>query len=195
MPARAVVVSCRLLDDQVIGAASAFLDEQLSDAVGVGPSGDDAGRQARCPGIEHLRTPCRTTCLLVAGTASRCGSAPLRLGPTPSPRAAAPNQQAFIPCRIRQFSKPSRGVSAARPRRVRMVENREHDSRHITMPRAPPSAAPSSPPRRGRCSASCLSNIARAAAERFSVSSSRCSVHQSNDSMRGTLSPEKCGMT
>jgi hypothetical protein len=29
-----------------------------------------------------------------------------------------------------------------------------------------------------RCSASCLSNIARAAAERFSLSSSRCSVHQ-----------------
>ena len=30
-----------------------------------------------------------------------------------------------------------------------------------------------------RCSASCLSNIARAAALRFSLSSSRCSVHQS----------------
>jgi hypothetical protein len=39
-----------------------------------------------------------------------------------------------------------------------------------------------------RCSASCLSNIARAAAERFSLSSSRCSVHQSYESMRGRLS-------
>jgi len=44
-------------------------------------------------------------------------------------------------------------------------------------------------------SASCLSNIAFAAEVRFSVSRSRLFVHQSKDSTRGRLSPEKCGMT
>ena len=193
MPARAVVVSCRLLDDQVIGAASAFLDQQFRDAVGVGPFGDDAGRQVRCPGIEHLPHTGRTACLLVAQPRfTLCGQHLFawrhhRLG-------RRPNQQGIDPCRIAQFGKPSRGVEQ-RTRRVRMVEDREDDTGHVTTPRAPPSAAPSSPASRARCSASCLSNIARAAAERFSVSSSRCSVHQLNDSTRGMLSPEKCGIT
>lgn len=44
------------------------------------------------------------------------------------------------------------------------------------------------------CSASCFSNIVLAAPVRFSVNSSQWAERPSNDSLRGRLAPEKCGI-